>query len=561
ITRREFLHSLTTDLASYRPGETAEISVQMVCDRDPERYPTVTLLVDDREVADRSSAEVEIDSLTGDYHVVRAELRIGDDLVDSLESAFCVWDESVLASGAKVAWENNYITLDGKPSFLIGTNQTGMMYFSPKEGPAAWDRDFRAMHDHGFHIWRILHFSPFAAKGYEGSGQHTSLDLYNRPERFLRQMDAIVQIAQKHRVAIFLALHDWLGVTLTDEELEAQYDWCRFWADRYKDVPGIFYDIQNEPSVAAEDRPDVVELWNDFLATRYASDEALRAAWTTSPPEAELPNVPLGATTNDWDDARAADRKRFETELLNRWTKANVDGTKAGDPDAVICVGYLPSMPPADKILGVKNTDFSNMHYYGPVDRFPLEFKLIDRRFQGKGFSLGEFGAREAHDARSHGHTSIPVDDSIHRFQTYIHYTAGLGAAFMANWDWKEFDEAIFPWGLFQRSSYVSRPWMHTLEQGALLLSVAEPVYESPEVFIVAPDSHRVGPRFSELNGCLWRAIDLLLDQRVNFGMVNEEDIADLPDSAKALIWPVPYCPADETFDAIRSWVEAGGTL
>ena len=36
-----------------------------------------------------------------------------------------------------------------------------------------------------------------------------------------------------------------------------------------------------------------------------------------------------------------------------------------------------------------------------------------------------------------------------------------------------------------------------------------------------------------------------------------EEDIADLPDSAKLLIWPVPYCPADETFDAIRSWVEA----
>jgi hypothetical protein len=368
-------------------------------------------------------------------------------------------------------------------------------------------------------------------------------------------------LAQKHRVAIFLALHDWLEIALTDEELAAQADWNRFWAERYKDVPGVLYDIQNEPSVPTPDRPDIVALWNAFLQQRYESDEALRAAWAQNPPEAPLPNVPLGSVSDDWEDARSADRKRFETELLNRWVKANVDGIRAGDADALVCVGYLPSMPPADKILGVRHTDFSNVHYYGPVERFPMEFGIIDRRFQGKGFSLGECGAQEAHDARVQGSFEVPVKPSVQRFRTYTHYAAAMGATFVANWDWKEFDESVFPWGLFQRNTPVARPWLHTWEQDALLLSLCEPRYESPGLFLVAPDRNRIGPRFSELNAALLRAFELLLDQRVDFGMVNEEDLEGLPASAKALVWPVPYCPSDETFDRLLAWVQAGGTL
>jgi len=572
LTQKVFLHSLTTDLACYEVGETARISVQATNNGLEAAQREVVLRIGGREIVRRRldlaegttesvEAETPIADLEGDPVRIEARL-VGDGArTDVLTNALCIRREAVLKSGPQVAWEGNYLTIDGKPSFLIGTNQTGMMYFSPDENPQTWDRDFAAMEAHGFHIWRILHFSPFSAKGYEGQGGHTSLDLALRPQRLVRQMDAVVQLAQKHRVAIFLSLHDWLGTCLTDEELAAQADWNRFWAERYRDVPGIFFDIQNEPGVAAEDRPDIVALWNAFLQERYGSDEALQAAWEVNPPEAALPNVPLGSLTDDWRDVRSADRKRFETVLLNRWVKANVDGIRAGDPDAPICVGYLPSMPPADKILGVEHTDFSNMHYYGPTDRFSMEFKLIDRRFQGKGFSLGECGAQEAHDARVDGHLDIPLEASLERFQTYVHYAPALGAAFIANWDWKEFDESVFPWGLYQRNSAVAKPWLHTWEQGALLLSLIEPKYESPEVFVCAPDSHRIGPRFNEVNGALVRSVELLLDQRVNFGMANEEDLADLPPSAKALFWPVPYCPDDPTFERVLAWVKAGGTL
>jgi len=583
LTEKVFLHELATDFACYERGETAKITVKVSNNGRRPAERIALLSAGGRQLTRKAlrlepgttetiEASVAVGEFSADYVPVKAELLSpspptplplgeGQGVRDVLESAFCVRSQAVLASGPKIGWQGNSMTVDGRATFLIGSNQTGMVYYSPHETPLVWDRDFRMMAEHGFHLLRILHFSPFAKNGYQGDGGHSPLDLASRSQRLVRQMDAIVQLAQKHRVAIFLSLHDWMGVGLTEEELRAQADWDRFWAERYQSAPGIFYDVQNEPGVDVPDRPDIVALWNQFLQQRHGSDDALQAAWTKHLPEAAMPNVPLGPTSNDWYDVRSADRKRFEAVVLNRWVKANVDGIRAGNPKALACVGYLPSMPPADKILGVEQTDLSNMHYYGSVDGFPLEFGLTDRRFVGKGLSLGECGAQEAHDARIQGQTSVPVAESIQRFQTYVHYAVGMGGAFIGNWDWKDFDEMVFPWGLVHHSSPVTKPWLHTWEQEYLLLSLTEPAYEPPEVFILAPDSNRVGPRFDELNEALRRSVALMLDQRVNFGMANEESVEQLPASAKALIWPVPYCPADDTFDRVLAWVQAGGTL
>jgi hypothetical protein len=572
LRARTYLCTPATDLACYEVGETATLSVQVAnFGRQPQRR-SVRVLAAGRELmaceADFAAGQIQsvsaflpVTAALGDLVPVVFEMCEGGRVVDRVETALCVRSPQVLASGPKVGWKDNMLTVDGKPTFVAGSNQTGMMYYSPTENPWTWDRDFRSMSERGYHALRILHFSPFAKDGYKGVGAHAPLDLKNRPERLVRQMDAIVQLAQKHRVAIFLTLHDWVPLGLTEEELEAEKDWCRFWAERYREVPGIFYDVQNEPTVDVPDRPDIVALWNAFLVQRYGTDEALAAAWAPTAPGGKLPNVPLPAVGTDWSDTRGADRKRFETELLNRWAKANVEGVKAGDPDALVCVGYLQNMSSADKVLGVRETDFSNCHFYGSIAALAREFKLIDRRFVGKGLTLGEFGAREAHTARNQGSSVVPVVESIRHFRAYEHYVVGMGAAFMCNWCWKDFDEMEFPWGLMQRCSYVAKPWVHTLEQGTVLLADHAPVYEAPQVYLLAPDRNRVGPRFNELLAGLFRAIDLLMEQRVNFGVVNEEDLDKLPAQARALLWPLPYCPADETFAQVRNWVEAGGTL
>ncbi len=573
ITSKVYLHGLATEYASYEPGETVALSVRASNFGRAPATRTCTVEVAGRPVGSESftlapgetkALRMEFASrdLAGDLCTVRASLATpGTDLCDRLETAFCLRSPRVLAAGPRLAWRDNTMTVDGRPTFMVGSNQTGMMYYSAHEGPQTWDRDFRNMAAHNFHLLRILHFSPFSKDGYGGKRGETPLDLATRPVKLIRQMDAIVQLAQKHRVAIFLSLHDWMGISLTDEELAAQADWNRFWAARYRDVPGVFYDVQNEPSVGVPDRPDIVALWNRFLQARYGSDEALRSAWQTTPPEAALPNVPLGKPSADWGDVRTADRKRFEAELLNRWVKANVDGIRAGNPGALVCVGYLGYMAPADRLLGVRHTDFSNMHYYGSVDGFPLEFALADRRCVGKGLSLGECGAQENHDRRNAGEDGLATEDSIYRFRTYSHYAPAMGAAFILNWCWKDFDESIFPWGLMPLNADVPKPWLLTWQQDSLLLGLLQPAWQPPQVFILAPDRHRIGPRFEELNNGIRRCVELLLEQRVNFAMANEEDLDSLPTSARALFWPLPYCPDDATFDRVRAWVQAGGTL
>ena len=573
IVQKVYLHSLRSDQPIYASGEQAALSVNASHFGKRPSRARVEITVSGQRVLRQEitlqpgetqtlSTSVNTARFRGDYHPVQAQLWLDGQLVDRIDSAFLIKDEKVTASGPKVGWRDNYLTIDGKRAILVGTNQTGMMFFSANENPAVWDRDFRLMAQYNIRILRILHFSPFAKEGYQGNMHHSSLDLLPiPPERLQRQMDAIVQLAQKHGVVIFLTLHDWLGVILTDEELQAQKQWNRFWAERYRNVPGIIYDIQNEPAVELQDTPLVRRLWNAWLKERYGSDEALREAWHAQPPETMMPDVPLGNRTVRWDDVRTADLKRFEAELLNRWIQANVEGVKAGNPDALVCVGYLPSMPPADKILGTRYTDFSNMHYYGPIQEFPLEFKLIDRRAFGKGFSLGEFGAQEAHDARIHGATELPVSVSVTRFQQVLHYTVGLGAAFLCNWDWKEFDEMVFPWGLIHHGTPVAKPWLHTLAQGAELLKRAQPVYERPQVYLLVPDSHRMGAQFERIHGALHQAVRWLLDTAGDFGVLNEEDLVEVPPSARALFWILPYCPTDEAFDVVMRWVQGGGVL
>lgn len=572
LVDRVGLRDLRTDLATYRVGKKARVRVTATRHGAGPVTATLRLSVGGRWLPERRVAlspgaartvevVVPVTAAMGDLVPVRAVLDVVGRARDTLDSAFCVWSPKVVASGPRIEWRDNHLWVNGRPRFLAGTNQTGMMFYSAHEGPLVWDRDLRMMAERGVRVLRILHFSPFAKAGYEGDGANAPLDLATRPARLRRQLDAIVQLAQKHGVCLFLSLHDWMGVALTDEELAAQADWNRFWAARYRDVPAILYDVQNEPSVEVPDRPDMRRLWNEWLKAHYRTDEALRSAWRVTPPEAPMPGVPLAGGTSRWDDVRSADRKRFEAVILNRWVKANVDGVKAGDADAPVCVGYLPFMSAADRILGTRHTDFSNMHYYGPLEGYAAELKLIDRRAYGKGLSIGEFGAQEAHDSRAQGLTGLPVEASVRRFSQVVHYAAGMGAAFVANWDWKEFDEMVFPWGLLQRGTGTAKPWLHTFAQEAAYLAGVEPSGALPAVALLVPDSNRIGPRFDEIHGGIRRAAGLLMDAGADFCVLNEEDLARIPTAVRAIVWPVPYCPSDAAFERVLAWVRNGGRL
>ncbi|MBI2298448.1 MAG: hypothetical protein HYU66_05765, partial [Armatimonadetes bacterium] len=136
----------------------------------------------------------------------------------------------------------------------------------------------------------------------------------------------------------------------------------------------------------------------------------------------------------------------------------------------------------------------------------------------------------------------------------------GVGGAFACNWFWRDMPDVIFPWGLF-RQDRVPRPWVADMAAITLATRAVRPVYEPPALYLLIPDQHRLGPRFGDIDRALTNAIGALSSLSVPFGLLHENDLAAIPAAARAILWPLPYCPTDAVFETVRKWVECGGRL
>lgn len=570
-----YLARLSTELACYRAGE--EVVVRGECvSADPGAVVAIEapgLLAEPLEVAlgpaggDKPGLRAftvtlpAVGAATPDLVEVRATLH-ADGRSDSLATAFVTWSESVIARGPQVEMTDAQLRVNGRATVLEGTNETGFVWFSEHEDPLVWDADFRAMADHGVNVCRLLHFSPFSEGGYEGKPSNRPQGLANRPERLARATDALVQLAQKHGVILFLSLHDWMEVGLSDADLAAQCEWDRFWAERYRGVPGIIYDIQNEPSIG---EPVVIaelqRLYNELLAARYGDEAGLRAAWSGTDPGGTWGSLPVRKPAGGWADAAATDWERWKLEVFRRWTMANYRAVREADPDALVTVGFLPWNAPADIQTGARGLDFTNFHYYGDLEGLATILPFLDRRWDGMPLSIGEFGAQEAHGARNAGLDGTRPEESIRRFLWTGHHLLARGGSFLANWSWKDFEGSVFPWGIRYLQDPVSKDVLLAYRAQALLFRTIEPVQETPRLFVVLPDSHRFGATSGAMEGTLRNCFRALYHVGEPFGVIGEWELEHLPAGVAALIWPMPWCPSDETFERLASFVEAGGAL
>ncbi|HOW17982.1 MAG TPA: hypothetical protein PLC79_03015, partial [Phycisphaerae bacterium] len=403
-----------------------------------------------------------------------------------------------------------------------------------------------------------------AHRGYQGDISHPVMLLAQRPpERLIRQLDAIVQLARNHGVVIFLTLHDWLPIALTDDELDAQRTWNRFWVARFKGLPNLIYDIQNEPNAAPAGEPAVQKLWEGFLVARYGSLDAAWRAWGRPGNRPDPIPAQLPAASPAWQDLHTRDRDRFKHYLLERWLRANAEGIREGDPDALFTIGLLRTPAAGDPAIAARAVAFSNCHYYGDIHQLAAQLKFIDRRAYGKSLSLGEFGSIPMHDRRTHGEDGVMPRESIDHYLNVGHYALGLGAGFICNWSFKDFSGAIFPWGIRHvgQGCSVPKDVMLAYRNFSLLARQLEPVYQAPELALLLPDGNRFGPHAADMQNALYASITALIRLGVPFNVINEEDLAAATLPTKAILWPCPYAVDDDVFARVLSFVKDGGRL
>lgn len=192
-------------------------------------------------------------------------------LLSKAENGFVVWNEAVVQNGPSISIDGKYFSIAGNSSMITGTN-----YYESNIGEVMWikpnikklESDFRQMSADGINFIRIHYHH---AKWFQDYLKHCTgqmleyyqglEDDYLPSERILRIFDAHIYLAQKYGIVyggdLFTLLPEelgdpkgWYGVQdyawFTDK-LTAQKEFLDLLIPRYTHVPGIAWDLYNEP--------------------------------------------------------------------------------------------------------------------------------------------------------------------------------------------------------------------------------------------------------------------------------------------------------------------------
>jgi len=500
-----------------------------------------------REVA----FEFEPEAIPDDVYEARLELFVEGALVDVSRTGFAVWHDDTIAGGLPLSYDDNYFRVGRRPYFLHAVKTPGFIFSNPNESPLNWDDEIALMKACGIDVYEFIQAWPHARK---------LDDLGAAAKKLLRQLDALAVITQRHRVVMKPSIFDGVNPGAGDDELPKQLEWTRLLGARYRDVPGLSYDIQGDIPLTIWKVPLVERLFNEWLASSYGTTEALRAAWVATPPKGELPHVELNVqTTGKWDDAKVRDLELFKTSLLLRWTRAVTDALSDAGADAPICAEFLPNL---DQAGGSRDLDYSTLCGYYKDDAFPGGFASTDLRVVGKSLGLNEYGVSYHPAHGGNRHTYRLPEQHIAFYLNIGHYILGLGGSVNLVWDWKDNIEVEFPWGLAHKCTVLPKPKLLAYRDMSLLFRMFDLKYEPAELYFVVPDSNRSGPlEFWEFDPILSAGIDALLALHVPFGVVHEMHLDSLPDSTRALVWPIPFFPPDQAVARVEELVKNGCAL
>jgi len=555
----------------YRPGETVDVYTTVLNATRQARQVRVKQEI--RTSAGRVVFKAESDvsiapgqdavtscswapaNLTDSLYRVVATLECDGRIVDQYGSGFCIWDEDVIRSGVRFRFKDNYFHFDDRPVYVHAVKTAGFYFYSlPYENPWEWDKQFRRMRDNG-----VDQFEPIHAVAFVGEG-----GLENPDEKLLRKLDALAVLAQKHRVCFKPGLLDWINAADLDEEaLRKQTNWVRRLGERYRDCPCFAWDLEGDIPFDIKPTETTKRLWNEFLAERYGSDEALRAAWQERVGPEKLGDLPAPDpgdfyyTHRDWDDPREHDLWLFKNFLFSRWAGANVRALKEKDSDHPVGAEFWAYV---DLPAGSKSLDFATQYQYGAIEGMPWFAKIYDMRVIGKSLGVNEFGI--VHGPRWEGYNNYETDEgAIDYFNITDTFLYALHGSVNMIWVWKDAEANGCNFGACYPHTCLPKDWMRVYRNRSYLFRLLAPKDSTAQVYYVLPDSHRFGSDYFRKYTMLGRGVDALLRQNTEFGVIAESDLEKLPETATALIYPMPFCPSDQTYRRIVRFVVRGGML
>jgi len=590
MVRKTFLRNLTTEHRFYRNGEPIRVAVVVenrgrrefrgavrwdVFAEADSAHPRPLSVKRESKAAEQPLATLRREVVVGPgaSHRVEAVLekldppadacRLAATLltdgqpIDMMVSGFVFERPVVLQSGPRLRFRDNYFTLNGRPTFLFGSDDYAVIYKAACENPWTWRETLAAARDVGMNLYENLQ--------YQNPGHRMS-------EEDWRAFGAMAQLAQRYGLVFMPGMLIGHNVAIGDAALEEESRLCREYALRLGATPGLLWYINGDYQLDPARHPaEVKTLWNRWLQAEYKTAERLREVWGAAV-QGELGNLEFPPPDSGrWADAAAVDRMRFLVWLMRRWNEAHVAAVRQHDREHPITSEYY-SHPFGGIDLGmsIDGQDVSNIGYFdrpgADLDHLPLKVRWNDLRLRGKGVSLGEYGVKthpawnEANGGEGY-HIARSEEEQKQWFLAVAHYALGLGACKVQNWCLRDDPTWVFPWGIFHPNQLVPKDVAYVHRNLSLVWRFFRPVYRPERLAVCLANHLRLGNDDSLGTRVAYQAFADLLALHYPFNVIDDDHLDRLPSEIKAMILPCPLAMSDAAFEKLVAWVKAGRTL
>jgi hypothetical protein len=571
MARKCFLHECGSNFACYRDGEAVQLRVLA----SNYGLQTVSLKIHwtvetaarnegvfessrDIHLAPGQTLEMETEwhpaSFASDQYRMTARLSENGKDIDKITSGFNVWKQDTLQKGIAFKFKDNYFQVKGKSLFLQGTDDYLHTFIDQDENPLTWSEDAQGCRDSCIDVYENL-------MGLRGPQQKPTAAWW-------RWIDAMLLNVQRAGGIFFPGMLIFSNTAVSDNDLDDQRAYVREFAARYKDAPGIMYYLNGDLELHDPNLPNLQKLYNKYLGDKYGSDEALRAAWKLTPPEAPIGKLTIRRGSEDWRDVRTLDDFRFRTQVVRRWLNAMHDSIREVDQKhPVTAEFYQTPTSGIDLLMTLDKPELANFGYFNTKEedyyRFPQTCKFLDQSLRGKGIGIGEFGVKTHPAWRDTGEYIEARTEAYEQayFLAIAHYGFALGACKIQNWCWKYPADLPFEWGINYPNDLVPRDVRAFYRNSGLFFRNLRPRFESSEVVVLLAGENRMGGQGARVVEGQLNGIRLLLDQRLAFATLADEYLESLPENVKTIFYPLPYCPSDRIVEWLEKFVERGGQL
>lgn len=310
LSNKIVVHNLETNYACYRQGEVVKFEAKVLNYASEDRAVGVNFNIKDgknnivytveKKIILLGDAEAIIKDIWrpkiffDDFYTIEVKISDKGRFIDKEKTGFVVWDTGIIKKEEPLKIEGSNFFLGDKKIFLKGIN-----YYESKSGELAWLRpnmlnikeDFKKMQKMNINFMRIhYHHSKWFRDYIVGIAKLSLGPYYNiadtsvlPTERSLRILDAFIQLAQKYDLIFCMDLFSlvpeemgdprgWLGLIeriAEPQKISLQKDFIKIIAKRYKDVPGITWDLWNEPRLEKKEDIELLRDWAKQLIETF----------------------------------------------------------------------------------------------------------------------------------------------------------------------------------------------------------------------------------------------------------------------------------------------------